>query len=73
MCIRDRYVGEYTPRHSDEELPANWNAGAQVQVKLEKHKFFIKRPEGGELQAVIAKHYDVPADAPDKEAEQKGK
>ncbi len=47
------YVGEYTPRHPLETLPDTWIPAAPVEVRLEKHFMFLKRPNGSEMKLVI--------------------
>ncbi len=49
------YRAQYTPRHSADGLPEDWKSGAEVQVRLNKHDLFVKRPEGGEIQFAIEK------------------
>jgi len=50
------YVGDYTPRHSADTLPEEWNVPqAEVRLRLEKHYMFLTRPTGTELQFVITK------------------
>lgn len=50
------YVGDYSPRHSADTLPDEWNVPqAEVRVRLEKHFMFLTRPAGTELQFVITK------------------
>jgi hypothetical protein len=50
------YVGDYSPRHSGETLPQEWNEPqAEVRLRLEKHYMFLTRPAGTELQFVITK------------------
>jgi hypothetical protein len=49
------YVAEYTPRHSGEELPEAWKPGESVQGRVEKHRLFLKRPDGTETQFIIDK------------------
>jgi hypothetical protein len=50
------YVGDYTPRHSADTLPEEWNVPqAEVRLRLEKHYMFLTRPTGTELQFVIIK------------------
>jgi hypothetical protein len=54
------YVGDYTPRHSADALPEEWNVPqAEVRVRLEKHSMFLARPVGTELQFVIIKRIAV--------------
>jgi hypothetical protein len=54
------YVGEYTPRHSADTLPEEWNLPqAEVRLRLEKHSMFLTRPAGTELQFVITKRIAV--------------
>jgi hypothetical protein len=50
------YIGDYSPRHSADTLPEEWNVPqAEVRLRLEKHYMFLLRPAGAELQFVIAK------------------
>jgi hypothetical protein len=54
------YVGDYTPRHSADTLPEEWNVPqAEVRLRLEKHYMFLTRPTGTELQFVITKRVAV--------------
>jgi len=53
------YVTEYTPRHSQEELPQSWKTGAEVEVRVEKRHLFLKRPDGSEMQWIITKRIPV--------------
>lgn len=54
------YVGDYTPRHSADILPEEWNLPqAEVRLRLEKHYMFLTRPTGTELQFVITKRIAV--------------
>jgi hypothetical protein len=54
------YVGNYTPRHSADTLPEEWNVPqAEVRLRLEKHSMFLTRPVGAELQFVITKRISV--------------
>jgi len=55
------YVGDYTPRHSADTLPEEWNMPqAEVRLRLEKHYMFLTRPTGGELEFVIIIRIAVP-------------
>jgi hypothetical protein len=54
------YVGDYTPRHSADNLPEEWNVPqAEVRLRLDKHYMFLTRPTGTELQFVIVKRIPV--------------
>src|SRR3954453_16167550 len=53
------YIAEYNPRHPKEELPESWVAGAEIQVRAEKHHLFLKRPHGSEIQWIINKRIHV--------------
>ena len=56
------YVGDYSPRHSADTLPEEWNVPqAEVRLRLEKHYMFLLRPAGAELQFVIAKRIGAAA------------
>jgi hypothetical protein len=56
------YVAEYTPRHSEEELPEAWKPGENVQGRIEKHFLYLKRPDGTEMKFVIDKRTAVKPD-----------
>jgi hypothetical protein len=50
------YVGDYSPHHSADTLPEEWNVPqAEVRARLENDYMFLLRPAGAELQFVIAK------------------
>jgi|SRR5581483_33165 len=48
------FVGEYTPRHSDDTLP-DWKAGDKVQVRADKHHLYLKTPGGSDLDLALVK------------------
>ena len=54
-----QYITEFTPRHDDEELPADWVAGADVSVRLEKHAMFLKQHDGSESRWIVTKKHLV--------------
>ena len=54
------YVGQYTPRHSADNLPEDWKVGSEVPVRATKREMFVERPEGGELRFAIEKRSSVP-------------
>ena len=49
------YNAEFVPRRADEELPPEWVAGSDVQVRLEKHDIFLKRADGTELRWTVTR------------------
>ncbi len=53
------YTAEFTPRHENDELPAEWVADADVPVRLEKHSLFLKRTDGTELRWIVTKHKTI--------------
>jgi hypothetical protein len=54
------YVGDYSPRHSGDTLPEEWNVPqAEVRLRLEKHYMFLTRPTGTELQFLVVKRIAV--------------
>lgn len=55
---KTEYTAEYTPRH-EEELPAEWVAGADIFVRLEKHSLFLKRSDGSEIRWTIVKRHAI--------------
>jgi hypothetical protein len=63
--INDKiYTGEYTPRHSADLLPEMWKPEANVQVRLEKHSMFLKRPNGEDFEFGITRHTAAPPETP---------
>ena len=67
------YVGDYSPRHSADTLPEEWNVPqAEVRLRLEKHYMFLRRPAGTELQFVITKRIAAaPAQNPEPSSQKK--
>jgi hypothetical protein len=68
------YRAEYTPRHSGDSLPDDWEPGAEVQMKIsDKHHVWVKKSTGPELQLVVLKRVpatgevDAPQPAPTQE------
>lgn len=53
------YLARYTPRHAADTLDEDWQAGAQVDVRVEGRHLFLKRQSGTEMQFVILKHTAV--------------
>jgi hypothetical protein len=53
------YIAEYTPRHSEEELPGDWKPGSEVEARIDKRHLFLKRPDGSEMQWIITKRIAV--------------
>ncbi len=49
------YVAEYTPRHSGEELPEAWRPDEAVRGRVDKHRLYLLRPDGSEVQFIIEK------------------
>lgn len=50
-----QYVGEYSTDEADNYSPGEFNSGAQVTVRFEGEKMFVKRPNGRELETKIVK------------------
>ena len=50
-----QYVGEYSTDASDNYNPGEFKSGAQVTVRFEGEKMFVKRPNGRELETRIVK------------------
>jgi|KBSMisStaDraftv2_1062788.scaffolds.fasta_scaffold418522_2 hypothetical protein len=49
------YEGEYDPWRTKGPLPILWKAGDSVSVRMEKHFFYLKRPDGGETKFEIVR------------------
>lgn len=58
------YVGDYATRHAADTLPEDWQVGADLKVRLEKHYMFLQRSEGRELQFTLVKHKVAPVATP---------
>ena len=54
-----RYEGEYMPRHANDPVPVIWKADDVVQARIEKHYFFVKRPDGAETRFEIIRKSKV--------------
>lgn len=52
-------VGEYTPRYEGEPLPESWKGDEAIQVRIEPHYIFLKKPGGGEMKFLIADRYKL--------------
>ena len=57
------YVGQYTPVHAKQTLPADWQVGGTIQARVEKHYLFLKQLEEPELQLVMVKRMSATAAA----------
>lgn len=55
------YRGVYKPGHENETLPEEWKAEAQVQVKVEGRRLYVRRLNGSEVEFAIAKRTTLPA------------
>ena len=49
------YVAEYAPRHFGEELPEAWRPEEAVRGRVDKHRLYLLRPDGSEMQFIIEK------------------
>ena len=49
------YVGEFTPRHASDTLPQAWSPGSEVEVRVEKHHFFVKSPGDDVIDFAVVK------------------
>ena len=48
-----RYVGEYQPGTADGYRPGELEPGAQVPVRFEGDRMYVRRPNGTELETVV--------------------
>ena len=63
--VKDKvYVGQYTPVHDKQALPADWQIDGTIQARLEKHYVFLKQAGEPEVQLVIVKHMAAAASTP---------
>ncbi|HMK22565.1 MAG TPA: hypothetical protein VK466_09540 [Terriglobales bacterium] len=51
-----RYVGEFLPEANQRELSAGtWKSNDEVQVRLEKKVFYVRRDQGSDAKLVITR------------------
>lgn len=50
-----QYVGEYRPESAEGYVPGEFGVGAQVSVRLEGGKMYVRRPNGKELETRIVR------------------
>ena len=55
-------VGERDPEHRWETLPGDWKPGAKVQGRVEKHRLYLRRPDGSYLRFIITSRAQAPAE-----------
>ncbi len=53
------YLGRYTPPHSGDTLPEEWQPGSSVQVRVDAHHLFLRKPSGVDVEFAIAKRTGV--------------
>ena len=49
------YTGEYDSQHCDGYQPGEFASGAPTQIRFERDKMYIQRPNGKELETKIVK------------------
>ncbi len=54
------YLGKYVPRHADDTLPVEWQPGAEVDLRVDSHHMYLRKPSGVEVELAIVKHTLVP-------------
>ncbi len=60
--VKDKvYVGQYSPVHAKQTLPADWQIDSAIQARLEKHYVFLKQAGEPEVQLVIVKQMSAAA------------
>jgi hypothetical protein len=55
-------VGERDPDHQWETLPIDWKPGAVVEGRMEKHRLYLKRPNGTYVRFIITSRRKTPAE-----------
>ncbi|MBZ5548882.1 MAG: hypothetical protein LAO22_13170 [Acidobacteriia bacterium] len=58
-------VGERDPEHKWETLPADWKPGALVEGRIEKHRLYLRRPNGTYVRFIITSRTKAPAEQHD--------
>lgn len=53
------YRGIHTPRYKADTLPESWKPAADVQVRFDGRQFFMKRPNGEDMEFAISKRMNV--------------
>ena len=61
-----RYDGEFMPRRSGDPLPLLWKNDDVVLTRIEKHYFFLKRPDNKETRFEIVHKSRLSKDSGDK-------
>jgi hypothetical protein len=67
-----QYLGKYIPRHADETLPVEWQAGAAVDMRTDAHHLYLRKYSGVEIEFALVKRTSImkvdpknPSPAPD--------
>jgi len=55
-------VGECDPEHKWETLPIDWKPGAAVEGRVEKHRLYLRRPNGTYVGFIIISRRKAPAE-----------
>jgi len=55
-------VGERDPEHKWETLPIDWKPGAVVEGRMEKHRLYLRRPNGTYVRFIITSRRKAPAE-----------
>jgi hypothetical protein len=55
-------VGERDPEHKWETLPIDWKPGAAVEGRMEKHRLYLRRPNGTYVWFIITSRSKAPAE-----------
>jgi len=61
-----RYDGEFMPRRANDPLPSFWKNEEVVLTRIEKHYFYLKRPDGKETRFEIVHKSQVRTESTDK-------
>jgi len=55
-------VAEHDPEHKWETLPADWKPDVQVEDRREKHRLYLRRPNGSYMRFIITSRTKAPAE-----------
>jgi hypothetical protein len=55
-------VAERDPEQKWETLPADWKTGTEVQGRIEKHRLYLRRPNGSYARFIITSRTKAPAE-----------
>lgn len=53
------YLAKYIPRHADENLPVEWQPGANVELRTDAHHLYLRKYSGIDIEFAIEKRSGI--------------